>query len=1219
MVGCLAALSLCAATAAYAQSYVDWQQQMPSGPSSRIEDSLVYDSVANVSLMFGGYDLDWNRMNDLWSYQGSTHTWTLLTPPTGALPTRRSGQAMAYDPVRKVVVLFGGLDDNLGYLGDTWEWNTVSKTWTSFSPASAPSARQGARLIYDAANSRTLLIGGVDANSFYNQTWSWNGSTWTLLSVTTPAAFLPRAFPGATYNPTSGHGVTVFGGLGFPSGSTTVSDFNDLWELRNNVWTLVTPSSGSPAPRAWTQIVWDSGGNRLVMFGGYHVDGTAGSYGDTWEFSANAWSLIVPQSSGPGVRDSHGMVYDASRNVTVVFGGYFPDVIELSGSTWSTAYNVDWPPGEGQHAMAYDSDRDDVFMYGSGSGESWELKVATNVWSRYLVAGPGGRTGESVVYESARRKMLLFGGQLKSNGTAGNKVGDTWEWDTSARTWTNVSPPSGPQARNDQSMAYDPVHGVTVLFGGRDANNNPLNDTWLWNGSTWTNVTGTASGPTARYGQAMAYDAVRKVIVLFGGNNGSQNLNDVWEWNGTAEQWAQIMPSSSPPIRMYATMAPIDALAPGVAIFGGVGAAALNDTWAWNGSTWAQATLGESAPSARQHAVMVYDSAAQRDVLYGGIDARGISTELWTASINASGLWPAPVSVSPSQGQGPSATFTALYRDANGVGQIREVLFLVNSSLSGVASAYVLYSPSSNTLLLRNDGDNGWTSGTVGSAAMLSNSQVTINLASVSATLSTTDLTLTVPMAFLGTFNGGKTIYMAADDLTGASPAGWQAKGSFLVSTGNSPPEMISLAPAVGAGLSDTFTTVYREPNGVNDLQQVYFMVSSSPSGVGAALFYYVPASNTLYLSNDAGTGWGSGATPGAAVTLSNSQVSVNVAGVSVTKGVTDLTLVLPLRFTPAFAGAKNVYLFAVNFEGAHPPQFQQLGTFTVSTTRASADITVFRPSTGTWYSLTGASGWTSNTSIGWGLPGDVPIHADFDGDGLPDLAVFRPSNLTWYILTSSSNFTSWMSLAWGLPGDIPLAADFDGDGKADLVMYRPSTGTWYVLLSSTNYQTWTSYQWGLPGDIPIVADLDGDGKADLVVYRPTEGRWYVRFSSSGYSYSTWTNYGWGLPGDIPVAADFDGDGKTDLAVWRPSTGTWYILFSSTNYQTWTSYGWGLPTDIPVVGDFDGDGKADLAVWRPTTGTWYFLYSSTGYSLSSWASYGWGLPNDIPINPGKVK
>ena len=310
-----------------------------------------------------------------------------------------------------------------------------------------------------------------------------------------------------------------------------------------------------------------------------------------------------------------------------------------------------------------------------------------------------------------------------------------------------------------------------------------------------------------------------------------------------------------------------------------------------------------------------------------------------------------------------------------------------------------------------------------------------------------------------------------------------------------------------------------------------------------------------------------------------------------------------PVAYAMAQASGKANISPLANLTRASDFDGGTYGNQPVQVPPAQSDFTIFRPSTGKWWTLASLS-IGSNFSLG--LSGDIPATGDFDGDGIADFAVWRPSNGTWYLLSRSKGYTV-VSTQWGLPGDIPVPGDYDGDGVSDFAVYRPSDGTWYKLQSSTNFTTYMTHQWGLPGDVPVPGDYDGDGVSDTAVYRPSNGTWYL-FPSS---YTLPVVLQWGLPGDITVPGDYDGDGKTDVAIYRPSNGTWYIRLSSTNYATSVIFQWGLGGDIPVPGDFDGDGKTDIVVWRPSFGIWYVLKSSTSFTTST--SQSWGVSGDIPI------
>lgn len=257
-------------------------------------------------------------------------------------------------------------------------------------------------------------------------------------------------------------------------------------------------------------------------------------------------------------------------------------------------------------------------------------------------------------------------------------------------------------------------------------------------------------------------------------------------------------------------------------------------------------------------------------------------------------------------------------------------------------------------------------------------------------------------------------------------------------------------------------------------------------------------------------------------------------------------------------------------------------------------DISVFRPSNGTWYVSASSNG--AFTAQAFGLSTDTMVPGDFDGDFKHDKAIFRPSNGTWYMLKSSNG--AFVYEAFGANGDVPTIGDFDGDGKSDLAVFRPTDGNWYIKRSSNNSLLVVPF--GANGDQPVAGDYDGDGKTDIAVFRPTTGAWYMLLSSN----SSFSGLFFGAVGDKPVQGDYDGDGKHDVAVYRPGTGTWYIQRSTAGF---TGIGFGISTDTPAPGDFDGDGKYDVTVFR--NGAWYILLSSNGMLRAEQ----FGATNDIPV------
>jgi hypothetical protein len=86
------------------------------------------------------------------------------------------------------------------------------------------------------------------------------------------------------------------------------------------------------------------------------------------------------------------------------------------------------------------------------------------------------------------------------------------------------------------TMAYDPLHGTHLLFGGSDGNSLELNDTLTFNplSMSWARNSG-ASAPPARRWAAATFVPALNGIVMFGGLQMRFGaLNDMYSWDGGA-------------------------------------------------------------------------------------------------------------------------------------------------------------------------------------------------------------------------------------------------------------------------------------------------------------------------------------------------------------------------------------------------------------------------------------------------------------------------------------------------------------------------------------------------------------------------------------------------------------------------------------------------------------------------------------------------------------
>jgi hypothetical protein len=292
------------------------------------------------------------------------------------------------------------------------------------------------------------------------------------------------------------------------------------------------------------------------------------------------------------------MAYDGATQSVVLFGGqgtgpgYLNDTWTWKG-LWMQQHPSMSPPARYGAAEAYDPSTQSVILFGGvGDISTFQIGDLSDTWiwngatwiKQHPAISPPPRHGASMAYDGTTGVLLLFGGD---NGErAPNFLNDSWVW--TGTTWSQRRFATAPPARVEATMAYDEAAGQLVLFGG--SSGIALGDTWVWDGRDWAQQV-PAQSPAPRFEASLAYDAANGRLLLFGGEGGFASpyarRNDTWAWNGRT--WTELVQSTVPPARALAS---ISRDAKAVVLFGGSGNAPkgvsgeLNDTWTWDGSRW---------------------------------------------------------------------------------------------------------------------------------------------------------------------------------------------------------------------------------------------------------------------------------------------------------------------------------------------------------------------------------------------------------------------------------------------------------------------------------------------------------------------------------------------------------------------------------------------------------------------------------------------------------
>jgi hypothetical protein len=416
-----------------------------------------------------------------------------------------------------------------------------------------------------------------------------------------------------------------------------LSDMSEIWTYRfsEDYWTRKNPAPEALA-RNRPSPAFDESCGRLVIFNG-----------ETWTYDVrnDTWSNKTPAISPPEVSCAC-MVYDDATGQMVLFGGTGNGSLlnetwtySLTSNKWTNMSPAESPPARTNHAMAYDSVRDKVVLFGGfkGSGhpanwtapdwlnDTWTYDLPRNIWTNMSpLTVPPQREMHCLVYDSHRDEVVLFGGRnwniVGDQWIDEVELEDTWTYFVGTNTWFNKTK-FDPGPRTRAGATFDPIENRTVLFGGYGGDDaiwtySPGFDRW------WAKTTTNIPSPRSYY--AMAYDPVFNEIVLFGGRVGYYYpftfLNDTYVFNLSTNTWKNNKPNPSPPAQASQTMVYDNAIGEMV-LFG------LSETWTYDvgANLWT-----EKAPKVVpdiQPQAMAYDSRLDLTVLIG--QSAG-STQTWT-------------------------------------------------------------------------------------------------------------------------------------------------------------------------------------------------------------------------------------------------------------------------------------------------------------------------------------------------------------------------------------------------------------------------------------------------------------------------------------------------------------------------------------------------------------------------------------------------------------
>ena len=247
-----------------------WSQLSPvGGPAARFGHEATW--VEGIGLVVFAGQAGATFFNDLWAYDPDGGTWSEL-PAGGDVPVARYGTCAALGTDGRLWISHGFTTDGTRF-DDTRAYDFGSGTWADESPGAGerPVERCLHGCWWTDDGALTLYAGQTTGTTALGDRWRLADGTWSPAEGALPPArnlYARARLDGATL---------VFGGQELDGGYLA-----DLWLLHDSDADAVAVDAAGSAPdgRAGAELVHDTAGERVLLFGGRNADG---GLADLWQ------------------------------------------------------------------------------------------------------------------------------------------------------------------------------------------------------------------------------------------------------------------------------------------------------------------------------------------------------------------------------------------------------------------------------------------------------------------------------------------------------------------------------------------------------------------------------------------------------------------------------------------------------------------------------------------------------------------------------------------------------------------------------------------------------------------------------------------------------------------------------------------------------------------------------------------------------------------------